>query len=522
MKLAIVHSHLRPGGVRRIIELATPHLVRHFDGAVRAVVLAVGERADSRWSTAFQRQLGGTPVELFVEPGFKYLSEQNLSAARIKSRLRSALGKLLANANANNTLVWAHNPGVGRNLLLTRELTRACAARRIPLVMHHHDWWFDNRWLRWPEIRRSGFRTLRAAARTVFPQVSCVRHFGINHSDAARLQRHFSTHAGWLPNLTERGTPPSAARVREAHGWLRRQLNGSDAPVWILPCRLLRRKNIAEALLLMRWLRPEAWLVTTGGASSAQEQFYCDQLGAAAHRHHWPLRLGILQGDETGKPAVAELLAASEAVLLTSIQEGFGLPYLEAAAARRPLVARSLPNVAPDLRKFGFRFPQGYDDILIDQRLFDWPDERERQRKLFRAWRQRLPRSVQSLVGRPALLRADGEPHPVPFSRLTLTAQLEVLAQPVAHSWALCAPLNLFLPLWRTRAAAGRLCRSPWPRTADDWLSGRAYARRFAEIVARGPQRPLPPAAGLAVQKEFLREVLSAKHLFPLLWSTRT
>ncbi|OYV85625.1 MAG: hypothetical protein B7Z73_13210, partial [Planctomycetia bacterium 21-64-5] len=39
--------------------------------------------------------------------------------------------------------------------------------------------------------------------------------------------------------------------------WLSEQL-GDDAPVWLMPCRLLRRKNLAEALLLARWLRPEA------------------------------------------------------------------------------------------------------------------------------------------------------------------------------------------------------------------------------------------------------------------------
>jgi len=98
--------------------------------------------------------------------------------------------------------------------------------------------------------------------------------------------------------------------------------------------------------------RAEGWLVTSGGATSADEQPYTYDLGAAANRHHWRLRLGLLQGDETHKPSVAELLAVSEVVLLTSIQEGFGLPYLEAAVARRPLIARALPNIAPDLARF--------------------------------------------------------------------------------------------------------------------------------------------------------------------------
>src|SRR2546425_10074165 len=58
------------------------------------------------------------------------------------------------------------------------------------------------------------------------------------------LHRPFATRAGWLPNLTERGKPPSPARARAARAWLGKKLGGSAAPIWILPCRLLRRKNI--------------------------------------------------------------------------------------------------------------------------------------------------------------------------------------------------------------------------------------------------------------------------------------
>jgi len=561
MKLIIIHYHLRPGGIRRIIELATPHLVRQFKEKIEAVVLATGERADQSWVKLFQRQMADLPLVWFVDPAFNYLSEQKQSPQQIDKQLSRGLEELLVGATPDNALIWAHNLGVGRNLLLTRALTSVCAGRGLKLVLHHHDWWFDNRWRRWPEMRRSGFGTLSAAAKAIFPVAASVRHLAINRSDAAPLQREYQKCAGWLPNLVERGKLPLAARVKSARKWLSsaalgvhplgcpdsrstspdtlkgghrtasvRQLRAAKvpdsslaasslaAPIWILPCRMLRRKNVAEALLLTRWLRPEAWLVTTGGASSADEQSYFDQIASAARRHGWPLRLGILQGDETHKPTVAELLAASEAVLLTSIQEGFGLPYLEAAAAGRPLIARALPNVAPDLEQFGFRFPQYYDEIQIDPALFDWVTERQRQTKLFRSWRQRLPRAAQGLAGQPVLLAGGGRPRPVPFSRLTLAAQLEVLAQPAGDSWSQCAPLNPFLSVWRRRSAAGTLQATRWPRGADRWLSGPAYAQRFADLALRPVKRPASSAAGQAVQQAVLREKLRAEHLFPLLW----
>lgn len=515
--LVVFHYHLRPGGIRRVVELAVPHLLRESPRAITRVVLACGQRTDGSWHDHFARRLARESVEVFADSSFNYLSEQRDAPARIAVRIRRALGRLF-DTTGDDCLVWAHNLGVGRNFLLTRELFAACAGRGIPLVAHHHDWWFDNRWVRWPEMRRFGFRTLASPAQTVFPNHRNLLHVAINHADAAILARHFGSSSLWLPNLTEPASQPPPARVRTARHWLKNQLSHDGAPVWLLPCRTLRRKNIAEALLLTRWLRPEAWLVVTGAASSADEQPYCRALEQAAHQHHWRLRLGVLAGDESRKPSVPELLAASEAVLLTSIQEGFGLPYLEAAAAQRPLIARRLPNIAPDLDQFGFRFPQAYDEILVAPGLFNWRAERVRQQKRFNAWRATMPASVRAKVSTPPLLAAR-RPGPVAFSRLTLAAQLEILARPARESWSLCAPLNPFLETWQQRAERERLEVTPWPRTAERWLGGAAYAQRLygaLEATVRSTRRAYSP---VRVQSDFIAAKLDARNLYPLLWS---
>lgn len=503
MKLVIVHYHLRPGGIRRIIELAVPHLVDQSPRPITCVLLATGQRAESSWHNHFAQQLPGVQVDVLVEPSFNYLSEQRGSRQHITAQLQRALEKMLAGADAWNCLIWGHNLGVGRNMLLTRELAAACAGRDLPLVSQHHDWWFDNRWARWPEMRRLGFRTLAAPARAVFPEANRVIHAAINQADASVLAQHFGPRALWLPNLTEPAPRPSAPQVRAARRWLRTRLAQDDAPVWLLPCRTLRRKNIAEALLLTRWLRPEAWLVVTGAVSSAEELPYFDALEKAAHHHLWRLRLGVLAGDETRQPSVAELLAASEAVLFTSIQEGFGLPYLEAAAAQRPLLARRLPNVAPDLARFGFRFPQAYDEILIAPALFDGKAEHIRQQKRFSAWRTTLPACARAQLATPWFL-AHSAASAAPFSRLTLAAQLEVLAHPAHETWTACVPMNPFLAAWRQRAAAKKLRLTPWPRTAKGWLSGAAYAQRFfaaLPISQPAATQPTNPERAVGIEK---------------------
>ncbi|MDD3179283.1 MAG: glycosyltransferase [Opitutaceae bacterium] len=517
VKFVIIHNHFRPGGVRRVIEMATPYLVRILRPRVDQVVLAAGEAPDGPWLDRFRAGLGAVPVVCRLEPALGYVAEKRQTPVVREHRLHGFFEKLFGAMRTEDCVAWAHNQGLGRNPALTRELTRACSRRSIPLVLHHHDWWFDNRWHRWSEMRRAGFRTITQVAETFLPSLPHVRHAAINQADTAILQRHFHQRAGWLPNLADAAPNPAAAQVRQAGRWLTEQL-GEAAPVWLAPCRLLRRKNLAEALLLTRWLRPEAWLVTTGGISSAEEQTYARRLGTAARQAGWRLRLGLLSGDENSKPSVPALLAASEAVLLTSLFEGFGLPYIEAAAAHRPLLARSLPNIAPDLARFGFRFPQYYEELLVDPGLFDWSAEHQRQRRLFRVWQEQLPSACRRIAGRPALLEAKGAISPVPFSRLTLTAQLEVLRQPLATSWSLCAPLNPFLAEWRARAARGTLGVTPWPRQAARWLGGAAYAARFTALLSARPTDRLNPAASLAAQREFIRQKLCAANLYPLTW----
>ena len=513
LKLIIVHFHLRPGGVRRVIELATPFLLREIP-SIERVILATGEARDATWNAEFRRRLAPTPLEIIVEPTFRYVSEQTATPT-LAGRICRALERLLAGAEP--ALVWAHNLSVGRNFVLARELVRVCDRLGHTMVTHHHDWWFDNRWQRWPEMRRSGIRTLREAAGIILSSKPCVRIATINRADASVLQRHFGKRAAWLPNLAERTSAPSTARIRAAHAWLRETI-GNDAPVWLFPCRLLRRKNIAEALLLTRWLRPEAALVVTGGVSSADERAYARRLSAATQRHGWRLHLGVLAKDNPRQPSVRELLAACECVLFTSVQEGFGLPFIEAADSARPLIARLLPNISPDLAEFGFHFPQTYDEVHIEPGLFSWPEEYARQRRLLREWRAQLPQAWRARTQRPALL-THKTARPIPFNRLTLTAQLEVLTRPVAESWAACAPLNPFLRTWKNRASAGALHITPWPASANAWIGGPAYAHRFAALAGARTQRGPAPGAAIATQEKLLRTKLRSELFFPLLIS---
>lgn len=512
----MIHYHLRPGGIRRIIELALPHIVRAGKSKIASVVIATGEAAGKDWCDALGRSLGDVPLDFFYEPSFRYFSELRSSPDTIRRRICKALQRLFPAEEAKTTLVWAHNLGLARNLILAGELSRITSGRGITLLSHHHDFWFENRWARCREMAKCGFGTLPAIARAIF------RHRGglatINRFDMSVMNRRMPGRVFWMPNLAFRRASTSAAKIRGTRRALAEML-GDDGPVWLVPTRFLRRKNLAEAVLLARWLRPGGWVVTTAGVSSRDEQVYARRLSMAAKEEKWRVRFCLLE-EKRDRLKIDDVIVAAEVLLLTSVQEGFGLPYLEAAAAGKPLIARELPNVSPDLRSLGFAFPQLYEDIFVHQGLFNRRRELARQRTLWKSWKTTLPAECRSWVGGPPL-EGVGDDAPIPFSRLTLSAQLEVLRNPPDQSWAACGAFNPMLQNWRTPAASGKLKKTVWSAGADSKIGGRAYARRFHRVADGLSSRSVSAETANRVQWDFIRQRLASDFLYPILLEGR-
>src|SRR5690606_38815947 len=103
LKLIIFHYHLRPGGIRRIIELATPHLVKGSNGRIHTVVVATGENATRDWQNHFRQHVAPASLNFFIEPTFNYLSEQTATAGEISQNIRAALKRLFVDSHQRNT-----------------------------------------------------------------------------------------------------------------------------------------------------------------------------------------------------------------------------------------------------------------------------------------------------------------------------------------------------------------------------------------------------------------------------------
>ena len=220
----------------------------------------------------------------------------------------------------------------------------ATARRGRPTVLHHYD-------LPWERERyRGGAWSL--------PDDRAWSHVVI--SEQARR------------SLARRGIAATVEPLRIEPAWAaggRREAArevlgvGPSERLLLQPTRALPRKGVADGLALAAAAGATYWL--TGPAEEGYD------LALEAILAGQPTR--ALRGADERGLSMPDAYAAADAVVLPSTWEGFGLPLLEAAVARRPLAVRRYPVAADLERAHGFRW-LAVDDGPGLRRAIDQPD----------------------------------------------------------------------------------------------------------------------------------------------------
>ncbi len=482
VRLVVFHYHDRPGGVRQVIARGLPQLVRRL-GSVAEVVLLLGELTDPGWGRELAASLAGIPLRVESHPNLGYLSG---SPQEIGTEAKAlVIGELAG----QDVLVWAHNLSVGRNVPLLKYLPQWCAAAGAKLWLHHHDWWWDGRLARWADWQASGVTDLAEALERSVPTGCHIRHWCVNRADLPWLQLRAGNDAQWVGNPMPDWIIPDKSGIEDAMAWLHGLTQGRR--VWLAPVRALRRKNLAEAIFLAHQQDQPTCVVTTGGPSSPAEVAGWETLCQTAARQGWPFIPSVLDpGARTcrpprrsglsGPPSIAALLMAADTIVMPSLQEGFGLPYLEAAYFGKPLLARTLMDVIANFAALGCSLPATYDQLPVAPGSFDAARECTRMEE---RWAQLRPGLPKELTMNLEALQPAG---PVDFGCLSLEAQLEVLQSNAGCSNSLPEPQ---VPRWpeacRTDGWADRFFQMP-PQAVK-----RAVDRGGQDV--RSPQGSLLP-----------------------------
>lgn len=260
--------------------------------------------------------------------------------ARLARTLAERLCPLLRSADR----VVVHNAlTLHKNAPLAAALHELAPAFRGRLIVWVHDLAWTNP--QYAEERHAGepwdlFARPASGARYV--AVSEQRR-----EETARLLRLPLEEIAVVPNGVDR---EALLRLSTAGSRLVQRLGLAEGyPVLLLPARLTRRKRIevaidAAAELRRRGLRPK--LVVTGGPGphNARNALYLQELRAAVRRSGGAVALlHDLVGRSLPYRVLADLYAVADALVFPSESEGFGIPVVEAAVTRTPIVCSDIP-----------------------------------------------------------------------------------------------------------------------------------------------------------------------------------
>ena len=341
MRLAIVHYHLRKGGVTRVIASALEAL---GDKRVQAVVIA---------STEPEEQL---PCPVAVVPALAYSTGASRAAA---SALHAELVRAAEKALGGPPDIWhIHNHCLGKSAIFP-EAVRLLIADGARLLLQIHDFAEDG--------RPGNYRTMREPyatgifsrfAESLYPVAPQIGYAVLNGRD-----RRILSDAGvpadqlfWLPNAVT--MPPLQSSGRDA---------GEDRPLILYPTRAIRRKNLGE-LLLMAACFPQFRFATTLSPKNPQWAETYQGWVDLARELNLPVEFAL--GERSGN-SFDQLVGEAAAMVTTSVGEGFGLAFLEPWLMGKPVCGRDLPEITGDFLSNGIALPDLYPEWRVPLGMID-------------------------------------------------------------------------------------------------------------------------------------------------------
>lgn len=318
MRAAILHFHLRPGGVTRVIELTCEALRRH---GVEPLVI-VGEPAP-----------GGcrVPAEnIRVVPDLAY----GVGPERADPLLEGVESAMRQRWRTPADVVHVHNHALGKNFALPAAVTQWAREGRS-LLLQPHDFAESG--------RPANYRNLLAhlggpegLSRTLYPTSPHVGYALLNSADRRRLAA-----SGLVQNCDLLPNPVSLPPGGEA---IPRRLLRADRAI-VYPTRAIRRKNIGEAILWAALAAPGERVILTAAPPDRERHDAWRDFAAALG-----LPVTFEAQTQLSRPAV-DFLVSADLCLTTSVEEGFGMAFLEPWLAGRPLAGRDLPGLTRDFRR---------------------------------------------------------------------------------------------------------------------------------------------------------------------------
>ncbi len=330
MKVAILHFHLRRGGVTSVM-------------LKQATCLATTTQPPQLAFIVGATEVESPPVPVFVVPELDYDSFSGIHKVDLMAgaeRLAKAIAAALGQAFPKGCdLLHVHNPLLCKNVHLLGALA-LLKSWGLPLLVQVHDLAEDFR----PEVYDSLWPYPESCDYAVINQRDR------NHLVAAGLE---PDHVHLLPN------PVSFVEDFDPRGPYEQEIR-LGRTLALYPVRAIGRKNIGEAILLSRFLPEGTSMAVTLPPTSRGEMQRYNHWVSLAQTGSYPIAFEVGVG-----ATLSGLYDTAFCVVTTSVKEGFGYAYLDPLIRGVPVVGREIPHIVKDFADKGIGFTGLYQRIEI-------------------------------------------------------------------------------------------------------------------------------------------------------------
>jgi glycosyltransferase involved in cell wall biosynthesis len=347
MRIAIIHYHLHPGGVTRVIE-----------SQVKSLRLINNYKLTVYTGDSLQHiSVNGSDIEVKISETLRYLASDLTEEIMLDHFQKMTL--YLEQVAGTHDILHLHNLNLGKNPLLTLAVFRL-AKLGVNIVNHCHDF---------AEDRPRNHAFLKAVIQDIFgenlsgilyPPFRNYHYIVLTSKDYERL-------AGYGINRDRIGLLPNPVTFhlntskQIPQGEIKEKLGIEQSlKICLYPVRAIQRKNIGEFILLSVLFREQAsWLITQPPRNPVEIPEY-ERWKDFCSARHIPVIF------EAGKAIdIHDLMPAVDFCITTSVMEGFGLAFMEPWLAGIPVIGRNIEYCTADLKRNGIRFPLLYDRFIV-------------------------------------------------------------------------------------------------------------------------------------------------------------
>jgi len=363
-RISVFHYHFLPGGVTTVIRDAAIITLNHYPEITELTL--VSGRMDNLAETCekIKSQLPESHkhrIKFCHIPDFAYLDETELSFNNMKKSI-SQVEKNLKKMESGADHLWIiHNHHIGKNPFFSKAVIDTASEGNQKILFHIHDFPESARFSNWKNLKK-------ILKKSPYPRNANIRYAVINSRDRAFLiQEGLTEEEVYLIKDPVKDADPESFQINaEAKTRVTNKLAetyGKEFPSYnpaglqfIYPVRTIRRKNPLEAglicELLSSFLNKKVNLILTLPGLSSREKKFSSMVEQSFRNGLISGLFGIGQNLE-GKTGLGfiDLIKASDAVISSSVQEGFGYLYLNALQWNKPLFSRYI-DVMSDIESF--------------------------------------------------------------------------------------------------------------------------------------------------------------------------